>query len=94
MDLSKAFDTIDHLILLDKLSCYGVRGVALNWFKSYLMGRKQCVVVDGVKSNFQEMTCGVPQGSVLGPLLFLIYVNDIINSSDILQFSLFADDTL
>ena len=94
MDLSKAFDTIDHLILLDKLSCYGVRGVALNWFKSYLMGRKQCVVVDGVKSNFQEMTCGVPQGSVLGPLLFLIYVNDIINSSDILRFSLFADDTV
>ena len=90
----KAFDTIDHLILLDKLSCYGVRGVALNWFRSYLMGRKQCVVVDGVKSNFQEMTCGVPQGSVLGPLLFLIYVNDIINSSDILRFSLFADDTV
>ena len=58
------------------------------------MGRKQCVVVDGVKSNFQEMTCGVPQGSVLGPLLFLIYVNDIINSSDILRFSLFADDTV
>ena len=94
MDLSKAFDTIDHLILLDKLCYYGLRGVALNWFRSYLMGRKQCVVVDGVKSNFQEMTCGVPQGSVLGPLLFLIYVNGIINSSNILRFSLFADDTV
>ena len=94
MDLSKAFDTIDHVILLDELSCYGVRGVAVNWFRSYLTSRKQCVVVDGVKSNFQEMTCGVPQGSVLGPLLFLIYVNDIINSSNILRFSLFADDIL
>ena len=94
MDLSKAFDTIDHHILLDKLCYYGVRGVALNWFRSYLIGRKQFVMVDGVSSDFKELRCGVPQGSVLGPLLFLIYVNDIISSSKLFRFSLFADDTV
>ena len=94
MDLSKAFDTIDHHILLDKLFYYGVRGVALNWFRSYLLCRKQYVVVDGVESNLTEVSCGVPQGSVLGPLLFLIYGNDIIHSSNIFRLSLFADDTV
>ena len=93
MDLSKAFDTIDHHILIQKLKYYGVRGNALNWFISYLSDRKQYVVVNGVKSTTQCSTCGVPQGSVLGPLLFLIYINDIANSSNIVTFSLFADDT-
>ena len=94
MDLSKAFDTIDHRILLKKLEYYGIRGVALQWFRSYLHQRKQYVMINGVKSSIQCSDCGVPQGSVLGPLLFLIYINDIVNSSDLFRFSLFADDTV
>lgn len=93
MDLSKAFDTIDHHILLQKLHYYGVRGNAFNWFNNYLTNRTQYVVINGVKSSIQSNNCGVPQGSVLGPLLFLIYINDIVNSSNLVRFSLFADDT-
>ena len=94
MDLSKAFDTIDHHILLNKLEYYGVRGIARQWFSSYLHQRTQYVMVNGVKSSIQCNNCGVPQGSVLGPLLFLIYINDIVNSSNLFRFSLFADDTV
>lgn len=84
---------MNHTILLDKLERYGVRGVALNWFTSYLSGRKQYVSVNNANSDFKEIVCGVPQGSILGPLLFLLYVNDIVNVSKVLFPLMFADDT-
>ena len=93
IDLKKAFDTVNHNILLTKLEHYGVRGVIYNWFKSYLSGRTQYVFYNGESSSLKEISCGVPQGSVLGPLLFLIYINDLPNISEKLQFFLFADDT-
>ena len=93
IDLQKAFDTVNHKILLSKLEHYGVRGCALEWFRSYLSDRKQYVSVNGSNSNLLSITCGVPQGSVLGPLLFLIYINDLPNASKKLKFYLFADDT-
>ena len=72
---------------------YGFRGVVHQWFKSYLDNRKQYVYINSIKSNNQNILCGVPQGSILGPLLFILYVNDITKTSDILNFLLFADDT-
>jgi len=93
IDLSKAFDTLDHNILLRKLEHYGIRGLALQWFQNYLYNRKQCVTLNGATSSIQDIIYGVPQGSILGPVLFILYINDIVNCSDLLSFILFADDT-
>ena len=93
IDLKKAFDTCDFNILLKKLSHYGFRGISNSWFENYLKNRFQYTYVNGVKSNLNTLYTGVPQGSVLGPLLFLILINDLANISQNLFSLLFADDT-
>ena len=79
MDIKKAFDTIDHNISLKKKNHYGLRGIVSKWICSYLENRSQYVQFNGMKSDLQNVTCGVPQGSILGPKLFLLYINDICN---------------
>jgi hypothetical protein len=93
LDLQKAFDSVDHQILLYKIQYYGIRGFMFDWLKNYLSDRKQYTVVNNVSSNIGSINYGVPQGSVLGPLLFLLYMNDISNAVPENDIKLFADDT-
>ena len=93
LDLRKAFDTVDHCILLDKLYKYGIRETPWNWFKSDLENRKQYVCYSDTLSATMPITHGVPQGSILGSLLFILYINDLANVSENLFSILFSDDT-
>ena len=97
IDLSKAFGTVDHKILLNKLQHYGMKGKNLSWFASYLTGRKQYISFEinynNAKTELLEIICGVPQGSILGPLLFIIHINDLCQVSVILKPISFVDDT-
>ena len=92
-DLSKAFDSLSHEILLRKLQHYGICGAAINLMASYLKNRKHFVQFDGYKSDTKTICNGVPQGSILGPLLFLVYINDFPNASKVFNFLMYADDT-
>ena len=93
IDLSKAFDTVNHNILLNKLSLYGIKSNSLKWFLSYLSDRKQYVQTSVFKTTNLNAVCGVSQGSILGLLLFILYVNDLCRVSNILVLIMFADDT-
>ena len=94
MDLSKAFDTVGHAILIEKLKCYGVYGSELSWFGDYLFNRTQVVEIDQSYSDPHHLLSGVPQGSILGPLLFLIYFNDLPDCLTVAKVIMYADDTV
>ena len=93
IDFKKTFDTVDHEILLHKLEYYGIRGIANNFLRSYLTNRRQYTVINGIKSDLRTVSCGVPQGSVLGPWFFLLYINDLYNGIGCNAARLYADDT-
>ena len=93
MNLKKAFDTVDHDILLKRLQKYRVSGIEHAWFTSYLQDRRQLCKVNGVSSRIEEIHCGVPQGSCLGPLLFIVYINDLPFCLENCQVNMYADDT-
>ena len=93
IDLSKAFDTIDHTILISKLEHYGVENNELQWFISYMHNRQQYVEIENTKSTTETITTGVHQGSILGPLLFLIYINDLALASTKFSLIMYDDDT-
>ena len=92
LDFNKAFDTVDHKILLSKLDYYGIRGVSHEWLKSYLSERNQITVIDGITSSYSSISNLVLQGSVLGTFLFLLFINDLPISSSLFKFIIFADD--
>ena len=93
IDLSNAFDIIDHSLLLKKLQHYGIPGLALDWFTSFLPNRHQYINIIDVECSMLPIKCWVPQGSILVPLLFILYINEIVNSSQLEIFIMFADDT-
>ena len=93
MDLSKAFDTIDHKLLITKKQYYGIRSIVLDWFISNLSNRTEYVNINNLNSSCLPIKCGVPQGSILGRLLFILYINDIVNVSKLAKYIMFANDT-